>query len=127
MKLHTWVRKALVMGASDLHFEAGTPVVARVREELLTIGDAIPDSQVTELARELIGEVGEAQVGGRYTMQSKRLPYRTRHRDGRAVVELIDQRPSQRQSASGSAQAHRPENGPCHRLRADGLRKIHDD
>lgn len=56
MTLQSWLAKAYAMGASDLHLEAGTPVVARVREELLTIGDSIAESQVAAMARELLGD-----------------------------------------------------------------------
>lgn len=56
MTLPSLIAKAHAMGASDLHLEAGTPVVARVREELLTIGDTIAESKVAEMARELLGE-----------------------------------------------------------------------
>lgn len=56
MTLQSWLAKAYAMGASDVHLEAGTPVVARVREELLTIGDSIAESQLAEMARELLGD-----------------------------------------------------------------------
>lgn len=61
MTLQAWVSKAHAMGASDLHLEAGTPVVARVREELLTIGDSIAESQIAGMAKELLGEEGQTQ------------------------------------------------------------------
>lgn len=62
MTLNHWIHKAHVMGASDVHFEAGTPVVARVREELLTIGDRITEPQVAAMLKELLGETGWAKA-----------------------------------------------------------------
>lgn len=62
MTLQSWVIKAHAMGASDLHLEAGTPVVARVREELLTIGESIAEARITEMAKELLGEEFSHQV-----------------------------------------------------------------
>ena len=62
MTLQSWVVKAHAMGASDLHLEAGTPVVVRVREELLTIGDSLTESNIATMARELLGEEFHRQV-----------------------------------------------------------------
>lgn len=62
MTLQAWVAKAHAMGASDLHLEAGTSVVARVREELLTIGDSLAESRLVEMAKELLGEGFEKQL-----------------------------------------------------------------
>lgn len=62
MTLQSWVAKAHTLGASDLHIEAGTPVVVRVREELLTIGESITGPRVAEMAKELLGDAFRAQV-----------------------------------------------------------------
>jgi len=56
MTLKDWALKAHAMGASDLHLEAGTSVVVRIREELLTIGDSISDAKIEAMLKELPGE-----------------------------------------------------------------------
>ena len=50
-----WIAKAHGLGASDVHFEAGTPVVARIQGELAVIGDVITEAQLSQTARELMG------------------------------------------------------------------------
>ena len=62
MTLQPWVVKAHAMGASDLHLEAGTPIVIRARDELLTIGDSVTDPQIAEMAKELLGEDVQQRV-----------------------------------------------------------------
>ena len=52
--LKDWIRQARERGASDLHLEAGTPVVLRVRGELASLGSAIPGEPLLEQARELL-------------------------------------------------------------------------
>jgi twitching motility protein PilT len=56
MTLPSLIAKAHAMGASDLHLEAGTPVVVRVREELLSMGDSIAEPRLAAMARELLGD-----------------------------------------------------------------------
>ncbi|HWW81580.1 MAG TPA: ATPase, T2SS/T4P/T4SS family [Steroidobacteraceae bacterium] len=41
-------------GASDLHLEAGTPIVARVRGQLTPLGEVLTGVQLTEMAKELL-------------------------------------------------------------------------
>jgi twitching motility protein PilT len=53
------------MGASDLHLEAGTPIVVRVREELLTLSDSVSESKLTAMVKELLGEDALAEVSQR--------------------------------------------------------------
>ncbi len=65
MTLQDWVSKAHALGASDLHLEAGTPVVVRVREELLTLGDSVGEPQLAAMAREMLSEEVLAQVAER--------------------------------------------------------------
>lgn len=65
MTAEVWALKAQALGASDLHLEAGTPVVVRVREELLTIGDSIGESQIAGMAKELLGQHVLDQVSQR--------------------------------------------------------------
>jgi len=50
------ILKASKVGASDLHLEAGTVMVARVRGELTTVGEALAVPQLMEVARELLND-----------------------------------------------------------------------
>lgn len=54
MILAEWVLKARTLGASDVHVQAGTPVVVRVRGELSAISEALPAARVAEMSRELL-------------------------------------------------------------------------
>jgi len=56
MSLKDWIQKGRELGASDLHLEAGTPLVARVRGELAPVGEPIPAQRILEAARQLLGE-----------------------------------------------------------------------
>src|SRR5580700_2069630 len=48
------ILRARTAGASDLHLEAGTPVVARVRGQLTPLGEVLTGVQLTEMAKELL-------------------------------------------------------------------------
>ena len=48
------ILKARKIGASDLHLEAGTAMVARVRGELVAIGEVLTGPQLMEMAKELL-------------------------------------------------------------------------
>jgi twitching motility protein PilT len=48
------ILKARKIGASDLHLEAGTALVARVRGELTPIGEVLTGAQLMEMAQELL-------------------------------------------------------------------------
>jgi twitching motility protein PilT len=50
-----WIAKAHALGASDVHFEVDTPVVARIRGELVVIGGVVSETQLTQTAQELLG------------------------------------------------------------------------
>src|SRR5262245_25007624 len=65
MTLKDWIRKARDLGASDLHLEAGTALVARVRGELRAIGDPIADAQLIRIGQELLGPDVWAQYEAR--------------------------------------------------------------
>jgi twitching motility protein PilT len=56
MTLSAWIHKARELGASDLHVEAGTPVVVRVRGELAAIAEAVAPASLEREARALLGE-----------------------------------------------------------------------
>lgn len=56
MSLKQWVRQARGVQASDLHLEAGMPLMVRVRGQLQPIGGAIGGAALLEAARGLLGE-----------------------------------------------------------------------
>lgn len=62
MSVEAWAQKAHALGASDLHLEAGTPVIVRVREELLTIGESVGEPQLVAMIKALLGEQVLARV-----------------------------------------------------------------
>jgi twitching motility protein PilT len=62
MNLQDWVNRARTLGASDVHLEAGTPVVARVRGELQPLDAVVASSEQLVLAsQDLLGAEGWAQ------------------------------------------------------------------
>ncbi len=61
MSLREWIQKGRELGASDLHLESGTPLVARVRGQLSAIGEPIPAPSLAEVAQELLGTEAWAQ------------------------------------------------------------------
>ncbi|MHB8813361.1 MAG: type IV pilus twitching motility protein PilT [Steroidobacteraceae bacterium] len=56
MSLKDWIQKGRELGASDLHLEPGTPLVARIRGDLATVGEPVPAHRITEVAQELLGD-----------------------------------------------------------------------
>jgi twitching motility protein PilT len=56
MSLKDWIQKGRELGASDLHLEPGTPLVARIRGDLATVGEPVPAHRITEVAKELLGD-----------------------------------------------------------------------
>jgi twitching motility protein PilT len=61
MVFQEWIAKARSLGASDLHLEAGTPVVARVRGELQTLGAALSGEALLQASQDLLGAEGWTQ------------------------------------------------------------------
>ena len=61
MSLTDWVQTGRKLNASDLHVETGTPLVARVRGELVTVGEPIPSGYLAQVAEELLGAEPWAQ------------------------------------------------------------------
>jgi len=55
MLFEEWIEQAYSLGASDLHLEADTPIVARIRGELQTIGAPVAGAALEQIARELLG------------------------------------------------------------------------
>jgi twitching motility protein PilT len=61
MSLQDWVATARTLGASDVHVEAGTSVVARVRGELQPLEAVASGEQLVQLSQQLLGAPGWAQ------------------------------------------------------------------
>ena len=61
MSFRDWIHRARKLGASDLHVEAGTPLVARVSGELVPVGDTVSGPYLAQVGQELLG--AEAWAG----------------------------------------------------------------
>jgi twitching motility protein PilT len=61
MSVQEWIRKGRELGASDLHVEAETAPVARIRGQLSAIGQPIAGASLVQSARELLGSEGWPQ------------------------------------------------------------------
>ncbi len=61
MPLREWIRAARKLGASDLHLESAAPPVARVRSELLAVGEILAPADVKTMTHELLGPVAWEQ------------------------------------------------------------------
>jgi len=55
MSVQEWVRKGRELGASDLHLEADTAPVARIRGQLSSLGQALAGAVLVQAGRELLG------------------------------------------------------------------------
>ncbi len=60
MIFEEWIEKARILGASDLHVESNTPLVARVRGELQPAGPAVPADRLVQAGQDLLGAEGWA-------------------------------------------------------------------
>jgi twitching motility protein PilT len=58
MQLAAIIRRAREQGASDVHLEGGMPMALRVRGALRLLGEPLSASNLTVLAREVVGEDG---------------------------------------------------------------------
>jgi len=58
MVFDEWVEKARVLGASDLHLEANTPMFVRIRGELQTASTAIAADRLVQASQDLLGAEG---------------------------------------------------------------------
>src|ERR1700733_1785420 len=61
MTVQEWVRKSRELGASDLHLEADTSPVARIRGQLSSMGQPIAGAALIHAGRELLGADGWSQ------------------------------------------------------------------
>jgi len=65
MILDKWVETAYSLGASDLHLETDTPVVARIRGDLQTVGRVATGEGLVQAGQDLLGVEGWAQFTAR--------------------------------------------------------------
>jgi twitching motility protein PilT len=65
MALKEWISTACSLRASDLHLEAGTPLVVRVKGELLIVGEVIPGAHLIQIGKDLFGVDGWNQFVAR--------------------------------------------------------------
>jgi len=56
MTVQEWIRKGRELGASDLHIEAESALVVRVRGQLSSVGASIAGAVLLHAARELLGD-----------------------------------------------------------------------
>src|SRR5579863_10235739 len=56
MQFEEWIEQAYTLGASDLHLEADTPIVARIRGDLQTVGGVFSGATLMQVARDLLGD-----------------------------------------------------------------------
>src|SRR6202167_6208330 len=61
MIVDEWIEHAWSLGSSDLHLEAGTPLVARVRGDLQTVGAVVAGETLIQAAQDFLGAEGWAQ------------------------------------------------------------------
>src|ERR1700736_130886 len=65
MSLDNWIEKARSLGASDLHLETDTAVVARIRGDLQTVGAVVTGERLVQAGQDLLGVEGWAQFNVR--------------------------------------------------------------
>ena len=51
MQFEEWIEQAYTLGASDLHLEAETPIVARIRADLQTVGAVVSGAALARVCR----------------------------------------------------------------------------
>lgn len=65
MIFEEWIHKARELGASDLHAEAGGPLIVRVRGKLQPLGEASSAADLQRATEELLGADGRASLSSR--------------------------------------------------------------
>ena len=60
MIFEEWIEHAWSLGASDLHLETGTPLVARVRGDLQTVGGVVSGDILVQAAQDFLAAEGWA-------------------------------------------------------------------
>ena len=103
MNLETLVRSAHAQGASDLHVEAGQPIVVRVRGDLHRLADAAPAVETDAAARTLLGDAHGMEFAERRSFDFSRPlagvrcrinVFHTNHGVGFAIRLLADATPT---------------------------------
>ena len=61
MIFEEWIERARTLGASDVHLETDTSVVARIRGELQTVGGMVAGERLVRAGQSLLGTEGWAQ------------------------------------------------------------------
>jgi twitching motility protein PilT len=61
MQFDEWIDQAYALGASDLHLEADTPAIVRIRGDLQTIGGIVAGSTLLQVVQDLLGPERMAQ------------------------------------------------------------------
>ncbi len=137
MLFEEWIEQAYSLGASDLHLEADTPIVARIRGELQTVGAPVAGAAL---------DPGRARAAGRRALARFRRARFGRHlgigRRHPAARQLLsdraragDRHPAAGAERQGSAgcNLHKDfrklidaRSGPDHRFRADRIGQVDD-
>ena len=118
MQFEEWIEQAYSLGASDLHLEADTPIVARIRGELQTVGSVVSGATlhaggarppgrgtVAGFRRARLGRY--VRIGGRHPFAGELLPDRTWACPCHPAARAERQGSRKLQPAQGPAQAHR--------------------
>ena len=65
MSLSRWIQTGAKLGASDLHLEGGSPLVARIRGELSVVGEPVAAAYLAQVCKELLGAAAWAEFTAR--------------------------------------------------------------
>jgi hypothetical protein len=140
MMVQEWIRKGRELGASDLHIEADTAPVARIRGQLSSIGPPVAAADVVQAGHELLGSEGWSQFLSRGSADLSRsmagvrcrinifqtLRGAARRGDGSAPLKFVSKQSSDLQLAPGLEEANRCNHGLDCRVRTNRKRKVHD-
>ncbi len=137
MLFDEWIEQAYALGASDLHLEAETPVLVRVRGDLQAVGGTVGGGTLLQVGRELVGRGALGAVPGarlRRPLRNDRrnsLPHQflsngSRHGGCNQTSVARHQGSSSLQSARRYPQVHRGVHRLDHHFRADRIGKIDD-
>jgi twitching motility protein PilT len=92
-----WIEQAYALGASDLHLEADTPVVARIRGDLQTIGGIVTGDTLVQVSQAMLGaerwaefeQRGSADISEAISGIRCRVNFFQTHRGMAAAVRLL--------------------------------------
>jgi Tfp pilus assembly pilus retraction ATPase PilT len=112
------IGQARALGASDVHLEADTPIVARIRGELQTVGANLSANRLMQASQTVLGAEGWALFRARGSADVSVAIAGTRCRASFFQTVL--------QPASGSATACGGDDWVGDHLRSDRFGQIHD-